>query len=68
MILGNIIVCAFFLVAVVVMDLLRGWEMIPVSSAIPVMIFQLLVLAEREVKANTEKGILENLWKIIARK
>ena len=64
---GNIIVCIIFLAIVIAMDLLKGWEMIPVSSAIPVMIFQLLVLAEREVKANTGDGIIKNLWKLIAK-
>ena len=60
---GNILVCVIFLAAVTLADYLRDIGMIPISGAVPAMMFQLLLLADRTVREeNDNKGILQIIW------
>ena len=61
--IGDIIICVIALAIAVATDYLHTAGISFISSAIPLFIFQLLMMANTKVKKNNEgKGILKWCW------
>ena len=54
-----------FLVGIIVTDYLHSTQRIPISSAVPTQIFQLLVMANQMAREQTGEGILKKIWRKI---
>ena len=64
---GEIVISIMFLGIIVATDYMHSIQAIPISSAIPTQIFQLMVMANQMVREETGEGILKLIWRKITR-